>query len=254
MPAGEFTGAGREVRIIVAGHDENTDLASMRISYADEGLSESDVAVDWLSQFRLWLNQAITAGVAEPNAMVLATASKDGVPASRTVLAKAVDLTGVTFYTNYGSAKSADLSANPVASATFPWIALHRQVHVRGRVEQVDEAATAAYWTTRPRGSQLGAWASPQSAVLGGWPAGSVPPQPALRLVLDGRQAELEEQFGGGPDAVDAPPIPVPPHWGGWRIVPDSVEFWQGRLGRMHDRLRYRLTDDSGWIIERLAP
>ncbi len=228
-------------------------MASMRVGYADAGLAEADLAADWLTQFRRWFDQAVTAGLTEPNAMVLATASDNGVPSSRTVLAKSVDVDGVTFYSNYTSAKSADLLRNPVASLTFPWIDLQRQVHVRGAVVQVDRETTQAYWDTRPRGSQLGAWASPQSTVLGSFPAGGAVPSPSPRLRLDGAEAELEQRFGGGPDAVDAPKIPVPPHWGGWRVVPGSVEFWQGRRGRMHDRLRYRRTDD-GWLVERLAP
>jgi len=231
-----------------------SNLATMRISYAGAGLSDGDLAADWVSQFRLWLGQAIDAGVPEPNAMVLATASPAGVPSSRTVLAKNVDSAGVVFYTNYASAKSADLLRNPVASATFPWISLHRQVQVLGHVFQVDAATTAEYWATRPRGSQLGAWASPQSTVLGSFPAGGPAPQPATRDKLDDLERQMETKFGGGPSATDADPVPVPPGWGGWRIVPESVEFWQGRLGRMHDRLRFRLTPDGSWVVERLAP
>jgi pyridoxamine 5'-phosphate oxidase len=227
-------------------------LANMRVSYAGAGLAEAELAADWLTQFRRWFDQAVDAGLTEPNAMVLATASENAVPAARTVLAKDVDEAGVTFYTNYTSAKSADLLRNPVAALTFPWIDLQRQVHLRGAVVQVDRETTEAYWNTRPRGSQLGAWASPQSSVLGSFRAGSAAPDSTRQRLTDA-EAALEARFGGGPDAVDAPPVPVPPHWGGWRVIPDSVEFWQGRLGRMHDRLRYR-RDDEGWIVERLAP
>jgi pyridoxamine 5'-phosphate oxidase len=216
------------------------DIAAMRENYSTVGLDAADLAADWLTQFRAWFADAVAAGVPEPNAMVIATASAAGVPASRTVLAKAVDESGVTFYTNYGSAKSADLTENPRISATFPWIGLHRQVHVRGSVAKVDAATTAAYWAVRPRGSQLGAWASPQSTVV------------PDRRTLDELQAEVTERFGG--DAADGPPIPVPPHWGGWRITPVTVEFWQGRTGRMHDRLRFRDTGDGTWVVERLAP
>lgn len=236
----------------MAGSQDPGTLAHMRVSYAGAGLSEEDLAADWLTQFRRWFDQAVAAGLTEPNAMVLATASESALPSSRTVLAKDVDADGVTFYTNYTSAKSADLSGNPVASLTFPWIDLHRQVHVRGAVVQVDRETTQAYWATRPRGSQLGAWASPQSTVLGSFPAGSPPPASARQRITDA-EAELETRFGGGPDATGAPPIPVPPHWGGWRVIPETVEFWQGRLGRMHDRLRYR-REDTAWIVERLAP
>ena len=205
--------------------------------------AEEDLAPDWVTQFRRWFDDAVVAGITEPNAMVLATADPEGAVAARSVLAKAVDADGVVFYTNYGSAKSHDLDANPHAAVTFPWYGLHRQIHVRGRVARVDAATTAAYWATRPRGSQIGAWASPQSAVL------------PDRAALDRLQAEVEQRFGGGADAGDsgAPPVPVPPHWGGWRITPETVEFWQGRTARLHDRLRYRRTD-GGWVVERLAP
>ncbi|AZI57276.1 pyridoxamine 5'-phosphate oxidase [Nakamurella antarctica] len=230
-----------------APNDDGVDLARMRRSYAGAGLAEEDLAQDWLVQFQLWLSQAVAGGLTEPNAMVLATVDINGAPSARTVLCKGVDHTGVVFYTNYTSTKSADLRSNPAAAVTFPWIDLQRQVHFRGLVTKVDAATTAAYWRTRPRGSQLGAWASPQSTVLGS------------RRALDDLQTALEVRFGGGPDAVDAPAIPVPPHWGGWRLMPETVEFWQGRLSRMHDRLRYRLngqnTDGTArWVIERLAP
>lgn len=213
-------------------------MAQMRQNYADVGLAESDLAPDWLGQFRRWFDDAVAAGITEPNGMVLATAAADGTVAARSVLAKGVDADGVVFYTNYTSAKSHDLLENPHAAVTFPWYDLHRQVHVRGTVARVDRATTEAYWATRPRGSQIGAWASPQSTVLADRPA------------LDALQAEIERRFGG----VDGTePIPAPPHWGGWRITPVTVEFWQGRTGRLHDRLRYRRAGD-GWVVERLAP
>lgn len=226
------------------------DLAALRQNYSDAGLSEADLAPDWLTQFRRWFDDAVAAGITEPNAMVLATASPDGTVAARSVLAKGVDADGVVFYTNYGSAKSRDLEANPHAAVTFPWYDLHRQIHIRGTVAKVDAAATMAYWVQRPRGSQLGAWASPQSRVL------------PDRVALERLQAEVEDRFGGGADAVDAPPVPVPPHWGGWRITPLTVEFWQGRTARLHDRLRYRRAvpdspvrpEGTGWVVERLAP
>lgn len=222
------------------------DLARMRENYTLAGLDESDLAATWLAQFELWLGQAIDGGVTEPNAMVLSTATADGVPSGRTVLAKAVDLAGVVFYTNYTSAKSHDLDSNPYAAATFPWYQLQRQVHVRGRVHRVDEATSLAYWRQRPRASQIGAWTSPQSAVVGG------------RSELEHLQQHIEGQFGTGSTADTANNIPLPPHWGGWRIEPVTVEFWQGRTGRMHDRLRYRLISDHAvddrWVVERLAP
>ncbi len=207
----------------------------MRENYTMAGLDEADLAGDWVTQFSRWLDQAVEGGVIEPNAMVLATSGRDGVPAARTVLAKAVDERGVVFYTNYTSSKSHDLEENPWAAATFPWYQLQRQIHVRGRVHRVDEEESLTYWKTRPRSSQIGAWASPQSAVVGS------------RTELDRLETHILDKFP--PDGE----IPLPPHWGGWRIEPVTVEFWQGRTGRMHDRLRYRMHDEQ-WVIERLAP
>jgi len=222
------------------------ELGRMRQDYTLAGLDEADLAIDWIGQFERWLAQAVTAGVSEPNAMVLATAGSTGLPASRTVLAKAVDAAGVVFYSNYTSAKSHDLGENPWACATFPWYQLQRQVHVRGRVHRVDEATALAYWRTRPRISQIGAWSSPQSSVVRG------------RDELDRLQQHVQDQFGGRDADSARGEIPLPPHWGGWRIEPVTVEFWQGRSGRMHDRLRYRRIDDIAWdeqwVIERLAP
>lgn len=213
-------------------------MAAMRQVYSDAALCEADLAVDWLTQFRRWFDDAVRAELTEPNAMVLATADASGAPAARSVLAKGVDADGVVFYTNYMSAKSHELEVNPRAAVTFPWYDLHRQIHLRGEVSKVDADTTAAYWAIRPRGAQIGAWASPQSAVL------------TDRAALELLQAEVEGRFGG-PDAGE--PLPVPPHWGGWRLTPTIVEFWQGRRSRLHDRLRYRRTDE-GWIVERLAP
>jgi pyridoxamine 5'-phosphate oxidase len=210
-------------------------LPGMRVAYNSEAFDESALAATWTEQLQSWLNQAIEANFAEPNAMVLATADSEGRPSSRTVLCKGLDERGVVFYTNYTSAKSHDLTATRYASATFPWYPLHRQVTVRGEVEKVDAKETAEYWASRPRGSQLGAWASPQSRVVEG------------RQPLDNALRSIERRF------ADVDEIPAPPHWGGWRIRPDVVEFWQGRADRMHDRLRYMRTDD-GWHVERVAP
>ena len=227
------------------------ELASMRRSYSAAGLSESDLAGDWLTQFNSWFADAVAAGLREPNAMVVATASPTGDVSCRTVLAKGVDESGVVFYTNLTSDKSRDLVANPRAAATFPWVDLQRQIHVRGPVVRVSDESARVYWASRPRGSQIGAWASPQSSVLPG------------RDALEAMQAGAEQRFGtgDGSDTADesgmlerAESIPLPPFWGGWRIEPVTVEFWQGRVGRLHDRLRYRSTGTGGWVVERLAP
>ncbi|HJQ46633.1 MAG TPA: pyridoxamine 5'-phosphate oxidase [Amycolatopsis sp.] len=210
-------------------------LPGMRVAYEGEALDEADLAATWTEQLQGWLNQAIAAGVAEPNAMVLATADGEGRPSSRTVLCKGLDARGIVFYTNYTSKKSHDLTVTRYASVTFPWYALHRQVAVRGEVEKVDISETAEYWASRPRGSQLGAWASPQSQVVDS------------RRDLDNALASIERRF------ADVEQIPFPPHWGGWRIRPDMVEFWQGQENRLHDRLRYTLSHD-GWRVERVAP
>ncbi len=213
----------------------SVELPHMRVSYEEGMLSETELAATWHEQLQSWLDDAIGAGVPEPNAMVLATASADGRPASRTVLLKGLDARGVVFFTNYTSAKSHDLMATRFASATFPWYGLHRQATVRGTVERVSQSETATYWASRPRGSQLGAWASPQSAVVPG------------RHALESALANVQRQF------ADVDVVPVPPHWGGWRVRPEVVEFWQGRRDRMHDRLQFKQGRD-GWKVERLGP
>lgn len=210
-------------------------LPGMRVSYEGEALEEADLAPTWTEQLQRWLDEAISAGVAEPNAMVLATADVEGRPSSRSVLCKGLDERGVAFYTNYTSTKSHELSNTRYASATFPWYLMHRQVNVCGSVEKVPPAETAAYWASRPRASQLGAWASPQSGVM------------PSRRALENALAAIERRF------ADTEEIPPPPHWGGWRIKPDYVEFWQGRRDRLHDRLRF-VRDDDEWRIQRLAP
>ncbi|SFP45818.1 pyridoxamine 5'-phosphate oxidase [Amycolatopsis arida] len=224
-----------EVDDVAEVEDVTVRLPGMRVSYDSVTLDESGLAPTWTEQLQAWLNDAIAAGAAEPNAMVLATADAEGRPSSRTVLCKGLDARGVVFYTNYTSAKSHDLTVTRYASATFPWLALHRQVNIRGEVEKVGAAETATYWASRPRGSQLGAWASPQSRVVEG------------RRSLENALHAVQRQF------ADVERVPVPPHWGGWRIRPEVVEFWQGREDRMHDRLRY-VRDDDGWRIERVAP
>jgi pyridoxamine 5'-phosphate oxidase len=212
-------------------------LATMRADYRSEKLDVGDLAPTWHEQLARWLDEAIADGLPEPNAMVLATSDPDGRPSSRTVLCKALDARGLVFYTNYTSAKSHHLRATRYAAATFPWYAQHRQVHVRGGVELVTPEETRAYWATRPRGAQLGAWASAQSA------------QVRDRKVLDDALAAAEHRFAAADE------VPLPPHWGGWRILPEQVEFWQGRDNRMHDRLRFELDPhDRTWSVHRLAP
>jgi pyridoxamine 5'-phosphate oxidase len=214
------------------------DLAAMRAAYARTGLDEASVLPDPLEQFARWMQDAIKAGLPEPNAMVLATATRDGVPSARTVLLKGVDERGFTFFTNTGSRKGAELAANPRAALVFPWHALERQVRVSGRVSVVDRAEVGDYFASRPHGSRLGAWASPQSRVIGG------------RADLDVRLAAVAERWPEGED------VPLPDFWGGYRVGPEEVEFWAGREDRLHDRLRFRRDHDApgGWLLERLAP
>jgi pyridoxamine 5'-phosphate oxidase len=207
----------------------------MRRDYTERGaLLETDLAADWTSQFAAWFDDAVAYGLPEPNAMIVATADRDAHPSARTVLLKGYDAAGFVFFTNYTSRKGAEATANPYASLVFPWFAMQRQVLVAGPVEKVTRAETEAYFASRPRGSQLGAWASPQSQVL--------PDRAAVEAGL----AEVTARFGDDE-------IPAPPHWGGFRVTPETVEFWQGRTSRLHDRLRYR-REAGGFVVERLAP
>ncbi len=206
--------------------------ADLRRDYSRDGLAESDLAPGWLGQFERWFAQA--RGLLEPNAAVLATASAAGVPSARTVLLKAVDERGPVLFTNLTSRKAVEALANPVATLLFSWVELERQVTFSGAVEQVGREQAAQYFASRPRASQIGAWVSRQSTVIDG------------REALERRAVELTERFAGGD-------VPLPEFWGGLRVVPSSVEFWQGRPSRLHDRLRYRL-DDRTWRVERLAP
>lgn len=218
-----------------AGELPRPDLSAMREHYRHAGLAEEQLADDPYQQFGRWFHEAGEAGVAEPNAMVLSTADAHGVPSARTVLLKGYDRRGFVFFTNYGSRKGTDLAANPNAALLFPWITLARQVIVTGRVEKVGRDETAAYFRTRPHGSQLGAWASEQSSPV------------ADRAVLERRYADLAARYPEGEG------VPVPPFWGGYRVVPRSVEFWQGRENRLHDRLRF-VASEEGWQVERLCP
>ena len=206
----------------------------MRREYTRRGLTEADADADPLLQFRAWFDQARAAGALDADAMVLATATPDGRPSSRVVLLKGLDERGFAFFTNYHSRKGCELAANPRAALNFYWPELERQVRAEGAVETMTPAESDAYFRIRPRDSQLGAWASPQSELL------------ADRAELEARLAEVAARFAGGE-------VPRPPHWGGCRLVPEAVEFWQGRPGRLHDRLLYTRTP-GGWRRQRLAP
>lgn len=212
----------------------SADLARMRLEYETEGLDEADVAADPFTQFGRWFDEAVAAELYEPNAMVVSTVDGAGQPSSRYVLLKGYTEQGFEFYTNYESAKSTDLAARPRAACTFGWLGLHRQVNIAGTVERVSDEESEDYWAMRQRGSQLGAWASAQSTEL------------ADRQELLDRYAEAENRYDGA--------VPRPPHWGGWRVVPTSVEFWQGRQNRLHDRLRFDRGADGEWSLRRLAP
>lgn len=222
--------------------DSPRRLADLRVSYDAGTLLEPDLLTTPLAQFTAWFDEAVAVGLPEPNAMIVATADAQARPSGRTVLLKQADHRGFAFYTNYGSRKSADLTANPQASCVFPWFAMHRQVVVIGSVERIGRDEAEEYYSSRPHGSRLGAWASRQSTVIDG---------------RDGIEAEYERLQREYPEGAD---VPIPEFWGGWLVRPTSVEFWQGRESRLHDRLRYvgdgspRLDDSSGWSIERLSP
>lgn len=219
-------------------------LADLRVHYDAGTLEEPSLAPTPLEQFHAWFDEAVRVGLPEPNAMILATASADAQPSARTVLLKDADARGFVFYTNYGSRKSHDLSENPGVSCVFPWFAMHRQVVVVGRASRVGRDEAEEYFASRPHGSRLGAWASHQSTVIEG------------RTSLEAEYARLQEEYPEGSD------VPIPEFWGGWLIRPASVEFWQGRESRLHDRLRFvsssggaaSLADPEAWVVERVSP
>lgn len=211
------------------------DLSSLRESYQTDGLEVADVSSDPMQQFEAWFTEVLEAKYWEPNAMVVSSIDDQGFPASRNVLLKSFDERGFVFYTNYTSDKGRQLLERPEAALTFSWIELRRQVRITGTAARLTDQESDAYFASRPRGSQIGAWASPQSSVI------------SDRETLDSQEAEMIARFADGP-------VPRPPHWGGIRITPLLVEFWQGRPNRLHDRLRYRPDSNGDWLIERLAP
>lgn len=213
---------------------EHVDLAALRAEYAAGGLDVDDLDPDPISMFRRWLDDAVAGGLHEPNAMVLSTVGSDGRPSSRIMLLKGLDERGFVFFTNHGSRKGHDLEANPWCSLLFPWHPLERQVRVEGAAHVLDRETVETYHRSRPRGAQVGAWASAQSTPV------------ASRAELNDAYAAMAQRFDGAP-------VPVPDHWGGYRIEPESIEFWQGRPSRMHDRLVYA-RDGDAWRVQRLAP
>lgn len=215
--------------------DISSSISRLGRPHEERPLNESDVAGAPFGQFATWMTDALDAGLAFPNAMTLATASPDGGPSARTVLLKGFDDRGFVFFSNYESTKGRQLASNPRAALVFYWFELERQVRITGRVDRVSEAESDEYFASRPPGSRIGAWASRQSEVI------------ADRSALEQAASEVRSRFPDGD-------IPRPPHWGGYRLLPEEVEFWQGRADRLHDRLRYRRDLEGAWLLERLSP
>ena len=211
------------------------DIGALRREYTQAGLNKANLAANPFSQFETWFQQANQAHITEVNAMQIAPSTAQGKPSLRTVLLKALDEQGFVFYTNYHSQKAQQITENPQVAALFFWKELERQVEITGRVEKVSTLESLKYFTSRPRGSQLGAWVSAQSSII------------SSRKLLEAKLEEMKLKFSHGE-------IPLPDFWGGFRIIPDTVEFWQGRPNRLHDRFEYRLTEQNSWQIERLSP
>lgn len=212
------------------------DIAHLRKNYCQAGLSKKEATPAPWELFSTWFEQALEAELPEPNAMSLATTGDTGQPNIRTVLLKAFDSSGFVFFTHYQSTKGQEIAQNPQAALLFPWVALERQIKILGKVEKISVEESTKYYQSRPRGSQLGAWVSNQSSVI------------ASRQVLEDELKAMEQKHGANSK------IALPPAWGGYRVIPHSIEFWQGRENRLHDRLRYTLQSDASWLIERLAP
>jgi len=210
------------------------DIGDLRQNYTKDGLSRKDLKAEPFEQFQFWFDQALKAKIDEPNAMILATAGKNGIPSTRTVLLKAFDRRGFVFYTNYESTKAHQIAENPHAALSFLWLGLERQVNVVGTVEKVSTAESLKYFLSRPLGSRFGAWTSPQSRII------------TNRSLLEKKLDEMKRKFQDGK-------VPLPEFWGGYRVIPTEVEFWQGRPNRLHDRFKYTL-GENGWSVDRYAP